>query len=136
MKNNVYSGSSGCGAEAGFTLLEVMIALGILGSAMFMLMESQYGTLVLFSDTQDAALMEILAQQGTALAEAEILMGEENGSGDFGESYPDFGYEYDAILLDENQLPGLLEVTFSIHGPVETNEFVFRVYDGVQTDVE
>jgi prepilin-type N-terminal cleavage/methylation domain-containing protein len=131
-----YLDSKGYGRRGGFTLLEVIIALGILGTAMFLLMESQYGTLVLFSDTQDAALMEILAQQGTALAEVEILAGKENGSGDFGEAYPDFTYEYDAVLMDENELPGLLEVSFSIHGPDVTNEFVFRVYDGVQIDVE
>lgn len=118
----------------GFTLLEVMIALSILGSAMFLLMESQYGSLVLFSETQDAALMEILAQQGTSLAETEILAGEESGSGDFGEAYLGFTYDYTAVLIDEVEVPGLLRVEFAIHGPDITNEFVFRVYDGVQTD--
>lgn len=121
----------------GFTLLEVMIAVAILGSAMFILMESHYGTLMLFSDTQDAALLEILSQQGTALAETEILTGEESGSGDFGDSYPDYSYRYETLLFDENQLPGLLEVTFTISGPDDmTNEFIFRVYDGIQIDAE
>ena len=99
-------------------------------------MVAQCGTLGVCSDTQDAALMEMVGQEGTALAEVEILAGKENGSGDFGEAYPDFTYEYDAVLMDENELPGLLEVSFSIHGPDVTNEFVFRVYDGVQIDVE
>lgn len=136
MKNVLRTSAHRQRSRAGFTLLEVMIAMGILGSAMFLLMESHYGTLILFSETQDAALMEILAQQGTSLAEVEILTGKENGSGDFGEAYPDFTYEYEAVLIDEDQLPGLLEVSFAIYGPNITNEFVFRVYDGVQTDVE
>lgn len=136
MKNVLPTSAHRQRSRAGFTLLEVMIAMGILGSAMFLLMESHYGTLILFSETQDAALMEILAQQGTSLAEVEILTGKENGSGDFGEAYPNFTYEYEAVLIDEDQLPGLLEVSFAINGPNITNEFVFRVYDGVQTDVE
>lgn len=123
-------------ADHGFTLLEVIIAMAILGSAMFLLMESQLGTLILFSDTQDAALMDILAKQGTALAETEILTGKDSGSGDYGESYPGYSYTYQGIFVDELELPGLLEVTFNIIGPESTNQFIFRVYDGVQIDVE
>jgi prepilin-type N-terminal cleavage/methylation domain-containing protein len=123
--------------DKGFTLLEVLIAVSILGTSMFLLVESHFGTLMLFSETQDAALMEILSQQGTALVETEILMGEENGNGDFGDSYPDYSYEYTATLFDEVELPGLLEVEIIITGPNDiTNEFMFRVYDGIQTDVE
>jgi general secretion pathway protein I len=121
-------------SRCGFTLLEVMIAISILGSAMFLLMQSQYGSLVLFSETQDAALMEILAQQGSSLAEMKILTGKDSGSGDFGEAYPGYTYDYRASLIDEVEVPGLLEVEFSIFGPDTTNEFIFRVYDGVQTD--
>jgi prepilin-type N-terminal cleavage/methylation domain-containing protein len=128
------NGNRAIRSDAGFTLLEVLIALSILGGGMFMLLESHYGTLSLFSDTHDAAQMELLAQQGTALAEVEILSGEESGDGDFGDLFPDYSYAYRTQFLDEVETPGLMLVNFEIYGPDETREFRFRVYDGVQID--
>lgn len=120
--------------DAGFTLLEVLIALAILGGAMIILLESHYATMQLFSTTQDAAIEEMLMQQGTALAETEILSGEESGDGDFGESHPDYSYSYEARFLDDVELPGLLEVDFELRGPFESRQFTFRLYDGVLID--
>ncbi len=123
-------------AQGGFTLLEVLMALAILGGGMFILLESHFATMSLFSDSQDAALMELLSQQGTALAEVEILAGEQSGSGEFGDAYPDYSYSYNAELLDEEETPGLLEVTFILVSPNEEREFRFRVYDGILVDPE
>lgn len=120
--------------RAGFTLLEVLIALAILGGAMIILLESHYATMQLFSETQDAALEEMLAQQGTAAAEMEILAGDESGDGDFGELYPDWSYSYTTKFLDDVEAPGLMQVSFTLQGPYEDREFVFRVYDGVLID--
>lgn len=121
-------------AEAGFTLLEVLMALAILGGGMFMLLQSHLATMNLFSDTQEAALVELLSQQGTAIAEVEILSGKVSGEGNFGESLADYTYAYQAVLLDELETPGLLDVTFTLYGPLEDREFQFRVYDGVQIE--
>ncbi len=117
-------------SRAGFTLLEVVIALAILGTGMVMLLESHFGTLSLFSDAQDAATLEILSKQGTALAEVEILTGETSGDGDFGEAYPGYSYEYMTEVIDEFELPGLMRVDFVLHAPSDEVEFNFRVYDG------
>lgn len=118
--------------RAGFTLIEVIIALAILGTGMVVLLESHFGSLMLFSEAQDAALVEILSKQGTALAEVEILTGEDSGSGDFGEAYPDYSYEFSALIIDEYELPGLMEVEFSLYTPTQKEpiNFNFRVYDG------
>lgn len=118
-------------STAGFTLLEVLIALSILGGSMIILLESHFATMRLFSETQDAAIEEMLMQEGTAMAEAEILSGEESGDGDFGEQHPDYKYSYKSRFLDDVELPGLMEVEFILIGPFENKEFVFRVYDGV-----
>ena len=120
--------------DAGFTLLEVLIALAILSGAVVILLESHYATMRLFADTQEAATVEMLMQQGTALAETEILSGEESGDCDFGELYPDYKYGYQARFLDDIELPGLLEVEFTLYGPYENREITFRVYDGVLID--
>ncbi len=119
-------------SRAGFTLIEVVIALAILGTGMLVLLESHFGSLMLFDQAQDQTLVELLSKQGTALAEIEILTGKTNGSGDFGDAYPDYEWEYTATIVDEFELPGLLDVEFSLFTPYEDEplEFLFRVYDG------
>ena len=126
------SNSTQIHTQSGFTLIEVVIALAILGTGMIMLLESHYASLMLFSEAQDATLIELLSKQGTALVEVEVLTGEENGSGDFGDAYPDYTYEFTTHIIDEFELPGLLEVEFSLHTPTdeEAHTFTFRVYDG------
>lgn len=117
--------------RAGFTLLEVIIALAILGSSMVLLLESHYGSLLLFSEAQDEVLKQVLSKQGSALAELEILTGVESGGDDFGEAYPGYSYTFRSKMIDEFELPGLFEVTFVLHTPTEEAEpFIFRVYDG------
>ena len=119
-------------SKAGFTLIEVVIALAILGTGMVILLESHFGSLMLFSEAQDATIIELLSKQGTTLAELEILMGEESGSGDFGEAYPEYSYEYTTLKIDEFEMPGLVDVTFNLMTPQqeEAITFNFRVYDG------
>lgn len=119
-------------SRAGFTLIEVVIALAILGTGMLVLLESHFGSLLLFDEAQDTTVVELLTKQGSALVEIEILSGSTNGSGDFGDAYPEYSWEYTATIVDDFELPGLLDVEFSLITPndKEPKEFLFRVYDG------
>ncbi len=119
-------------SDGGFTLLEISIALAILGMGVFVLLQSQYMSLDLFSIVNDQVNTEFVVDQALALAEVDILAGNDKGEGDLGELYPDYAYAYETEFIDETALPGLMEVTLNVTGPGVDEEMAFRVYDGVQ----
>lgn len=117
--------------ESGFTLLEISIALAILGMGVFVLLQSQYMSLDLFSIVNDQVNEEFMVDQALALAELDILSGNDKGEGDLGELYPDYAYTYETEFIDDIELPGLMEVSVLVTGPGLEEEISFRVYDGV-----
>jgi len=121
-------------ANDGFTLLEISIALAILGMGVFILLQSQYMSLDLFSTVNDQVSRDFLVDQAVALTELDILSGNDKGDGDLGEVYPDYAYAYETQFIDDVALPGLMEVTLQVTGPGMEQELIFRVYDGVQID--
>ncbi len=120
----------------GFTLIEIVAALGILSLAVFLLLQTHFASLNLIVDVEDQALMDVFVTQAVGIAEFEILSGEESGEGDFGESFEAYSYTYTAELRDEQEAPGLFDVSVSIVGPGETRTIDFLVYDGQQIELE
>jgi prepilin-type N-terminal cleavage/methylation domain-containing protein len=120
--------------DGGFTLLEISIALAILGMGVFILLQSQYMSLDLFSTVNDQVSRDFVVDQAVALAELDILSGNDKGDGDLGDVYPDYTYAYETEFIDDVALPGLMEVTLQVNGPGVEEELTFRVYDGVQID--
>ena len=118
--------------DAGFTLIEVVVALAILGTGLVILLETHYATLQLFGDAQEEATARILIESVVGEAETEVLAGNESGDGDFGRRYPDFAYTFTAVQLDETNMPGLFEVIVKLTGPQGEKELTFYTYDGTQ----
>lgn len=120
----------------GFTLIEVLVALAILGTGLFVLLEAQYASLTLFDQAQEEVLMRLFMAQAIGWAEAEVHSGENGGEGDFGDRYPGFGYSYVASETDKEGMPGLLEVVVRVRGPLDEREMKFFLYDGNQVETE
>ena len=120
----------------GFTLIEVVVALAVLGVSLVLLLQTHFASLNLFVDAEDQALMDLFVAQAVGVAEFEILAGDESGEGDFGENFVGYTYSYLAELRDPEVAPGLFDVTVSITGPEETRTVVFLVYDGLQIELE
>ena len=118
--------------RAGFTLIEVVVALAILATGMVLLLETQYATLKLFDEAQELATMQLFVQQAVARAEQAVLTGEADGDGDFGERFPDFSYRFSATEVSQDEVPGLFEVQVAVRGPLDEVELRFMVYDGHQ----
>ena len=60
-------------ARSGFTLIEIMVALGILGTALIVLLNAHYAALHLCSDAQEEVIVRTLTER--ALAQGEIEVG-------------------------------------------------------------
>ncbi len=116
----------------GFTLIEIMIALGILGTALFVLLHAQYVTLHLCVDVQEEVIMRNLLEQALAQAEIEVLAGNGVGVGEFGKRYPDYAYSFEAVHMGEDETVRLYEVIVKVEGPIETRTMSIFVYDKAQ----
>ena len=122
--------------NGGFTLIEIVVALAVLGVALFMLLQAHFASLNLFVDVESQALTEVFVSQAVGIAEFEILSGNESGEGDFGETFEGYSYSYIAELRDPEETPGLFDVSVSVVSPDETHTITFLVYDGLQIELE
>ena len=122
--------------NGGFTLIEIVAALALLGVSLFMLLQAHFASLNLFLDVEDQALIEVFVTQAVGIAEFEVLSGEESGEGDFGENFEGYSYSYVAELRDTEEAPGLFDVSVTVSGPDETHIITFLVYDGLQIELE
>lgn len=116
--------------DAGFTLLEIVVALGILATAMVILVESHYGSLQIFDSAQDTAILDSFMEHAIGAAEPEVLAGTLQGDGDFGRRYPGYTYSFSAEAVNEEQSPGLFEVTVTVRGLQSTRETKFLTFEG------
>ena len=117
------------GERGGFTLIEVLVALTILGVTAVILLDTHYGSMRLFSDARDEVLMQGFLQRALGQAEIDVLTGTLNGSGDFGKRYPDYSYTYTAQLMGVETVP-LYTVTVVVSGPEEESKTMTElVYD-------
>ena len=121
-------------SRGGFTLLEVVVALAILGTGLVMLMETQFATLVMFDDAQTQVTERMLLEWAIGEAERDAMTGSDSGDGDFGKRYPDYSYSYSATQVSAEEMPGLLEITVTVRGYDDSIEMVFFAYDGNQSD--
>lgn len=122
--------------EAGFTLLEVLVALAVLGMSLFILLDAHYATLRLFDEAQEASAVRILLEKAIGDAEIQVLAGNVTGKGDFGLRYEEYSYSYTAVQVSQENMPGLFEITVELMGPFETRTMMFSIYDGNQEDVD
>jgi prepilin-type N-terminal cleavage/methylation domain-containing protein len=115
--------------RGGFTLIEVLVALGILGVAMFVLLDSHYSALRMQSATMDEIELRSLVELAVAEAEVGILTNNLVGEGDFGERYRQYRYKYETELQGEENVP-LFRVTVTVtheeRGDTTLDFFVFH----------
>lgn len=114
--------------RAGFTLIEVMLALAILGSAMFVLLDGHFAALRLFQEIHDQSVRRNLIEQALAMAEVELMAGNLNGSGDFGKRYPEYKYSFVAEQIGDEAL-ALFQIVVKVEGPAMTEEMTILAYD-------
>lgn len=113
----------------GFTLLEVMAAVAVLGTALFVLLESHYASLRLNETVAEEVYFRQLLETVVAKAEVEVLAGNYTDAGDFGSRYPDYTWSFDAAQFGEDELILLYRVGVTVHAPDEERSLEFYLYD-------
>ena len=106
--------------NSGFTLIEVMVALAILGMAVIVLMDTHFTSLRLLDDARNEAIMMEFVESALGQSELGVISGKLTGSGNFGKRNPDYKYTYSASQSSTSKSSSsLYEVTVTITGPEE-----------------
>jgi prepilin-type N-terminal cleavage/methylation domain-containing protein len=122
----------GCADNRGFTLIEIVVALAILGTSLVMLLEIHFGAMDLFSKADETTTLRILTESTVNDAERDVLAGNTSGEGDFGRRFDGYTYRYEATQVDPQNTPGLFEVKVNVAGPADDRDMTFYMYDGQQ----
>ncbi len=115
--------------QYGFTLIEVLTAVAILGLAVFILMDAHYGAMSLHIEMDEAAAEAHLMENLLAIAEMGVLNGDMSGSGDFGARYLDYTWSYDAYESGAYDEVLLFTVTATLNHPNRARSMEFLVYN-------
>ncbi len=113
---------------AGFTLIEIMIALAILGTALFVLLQAQGGALRLQLLADDQLTETYLSLRAINQAEIEALAGNVSGSGDFGARFEGYSYTFSATASNADQ-PKFYTLEVSVTTPYDTRVTQTLLYD-------
>ncbi len=114
--------------KSGFTLLEIVISLGLITIALLTILRLQAQSLNLQSEAQFTTTAHYLAQDRLSRIQSEKGLRAGSFSGDFGEDYPYFKYveEIEEITDVENLFRVM--VTISLDDGKAENQFSVKTY--------
>jgi len=115
-------------SRGGFTLIEIVAAVAILGGGLLILFDCHYGALRLFNDTREEVMMQNFLEQAIQWAEMEVVAGELEGGGDFGARYPDYSYTFTGQRVGEEEASPLIGLQVSVAGPEEIRTMELMVF--------
>ena len=112
----------------GFTLLEILIAMGLIAIALVSVIQLQAHNIDLQTESQLISTANFLANTRLAEIQAEKELQAGSSSGDFGEDHPIFRYEQEIENMAD--MENLYKVTITIYPDehVAGKEFVFETY--------
>ena len=121
--------------RGGFTLAEIMIALGILATAVFVLLQAHFTGIRMYTDSAGESDTRMLLESTVSRAELGIITGNMSATGDFGSRWADYGWSYQAQMIGpDNEVP-LYQVTATLHGPDGEKALDFFDFDTGVNDV-
>ncbi len=98
----------GIGSRAGFTLLEVLVAVAILAIAMVAILKANVQNLDALTKSRETTTASLLAASKLAEIEAAGVANWGESQGDFGEDYPEFTWQ---VETTSTEVEGLERIT-------------------------
>lgn len=97
--------------KAGFTLLEVMIAMSILAIGLAAVFQMQSQSVSLASESRFLTTASLLAQNKMVEVEAMTKLENRTQSGDFAPDYPEYGW---SVTVADTQMTNLKRIEVSV----------------------
>lgn len=91
------------GKDHGFTLLEIVICLGLIALVLVAVFHLQAQNLDLQSEAQFMTVATCLLQERLSQIQAQEEIDEGTSTGDFGEDYPDYTYNQEVTEVPDTE---------------------------------
>ncbi len=98
--------------NTGFTLLEVMIAMSILATALLVILQLQSQSISMSSDSRFRTTASLLAQSKMADLEALSAIANQDQKGDFAPDHPDYSW---AVAVTDTRVSRLKKIEVSVY---------------------
>ncbi len=131
----------------GFTLIEIMIALAILGMSLFVLLDMHYNAVRAQNRLENEVRVRNLLSLAAGMSEVEIAAGTLKDAQEFGDRYPGWRYKFDAQEVEPSSAtgststtsapayPGLYNVLVTVEDPDKT-AYELEYYTVVHTNAQ
>lgn len=123
--------SPGCRRAAGFTLIEVMVAIAILGTALAGLLGLHHQSLQSVIRAQQTTQAAMLAQTVMTQAELERFPAIGATHGDFNQIFPNQfpGFRWERVVEGSNDFPDVRRVRIAVYyGPRQNESFTLTEF--------
>ena len=113
----------------GFTLLEVMVALSLIGTALIGIYRLHSQTIAMTANARFYVTAPLLAQKKLVELEMDPPKGAATDSGSFGEEFPGYAWQVDVETVESETLGEVAEDLFKIDIAITLNddEYIFAV---------
>lgn len=120
--------------EGGFTLMEVLVALGVLSTALFVLVSAHYSAMNLMVEGMDEADRRMLLESAVGRAEVAVMTGILSGGGEFGAAHEGFSWSFEAVPAGTDEMVPLYQVTATLTTPDDTKSLDFFVFNNTESE--
>jgi general secretion pathway protein I len=110
--------------KAGFTLLEVMIAMAILAIALLAVFQLQSQSISMSSESRFMTTASLLAQSKMADIEGGTSLGNQSKKGDFAPDYPEYAW---TIQVTDTQIARFKRIEVNVFNKVLTQGGAYQL---------
>ncbi len=116
------------GKERGFTLLEIVICLGLIALVLMAVFHLQAQNLDLQSEAQFMTTATCLLQERVSQIQAKEKIEEGTNSGDFGKDYPDYTYKQEVSMVPDTEVLFKVRVTVILERDKASKDLWLETY--------